>query len=68
MNSANETLSAIKNKKAIITKAKNKAIKRIEAKYKEDMAILDKEEKELLKTFKDVPIEEIYKEEKSCSK
>lgn len=51
MNSANETLSAIMRKKSLITKAKNEAIERVEARYKEDMAILDKEEKELLKTL-----------------
>ena len=52
MNSANETLRAIKNRKALLTK-----------KYHEDMAILEKEEKELLKTFKDIPVNEIYKKE-----
>ena len=63
MNSANETLRAIKNRKALLTKEKNESIEWIKTKYNEDMAILEKEEKELLKTFKDIPIKEIYKEE-----
>ena len=63
MNSANETLRAIKNRKALLTKEKNESIQWIESKYQEDMAKLEKEEKELLKTFKDIPIKEIYKEE-----
>lgn len=64
MNSANQTLQAIRNKKAIITKAKNEAIEKIEAKYKEDMAILNEEEKAILETFNDVPVNEIYNKEK----
>ena len=45
MNSANETLQAIRNKKAMLTKQKDEAIK---------------EEQELLSQFKDVPIQDIY--------
>jgi len=61
MNSANENLRAIRNKKALITKKYHKARLRLEAKYAEDMSILDKEEHDLLEQFDDVPIEQIYK-------
>ena len=61
MNSANENLNAIKNKKALITKKYKEAKKRLETKYNEDMEILNKEEKEWLEQFKDVPINDIYK-------
>ena len=60
MNSANETLRSIRQRKALLTKDKEESIAWIKAKYKEDMAILEKEEKELLKQFKDVPINDIY--------
>lgn len=63
MNSANQMLMAIKNKKALLTKEKNEAIEYIESKYAEDMAVLDKEEKEWLEQFDDVPINDIYKKE-----
>lgn len=62
MNSANQNLQAIKNKKALITKKYNRARKRLEEHYHKDMAILDKEEKEWLEQFDDVPVEEIYKD------
>lgn len=62
MNSANQMLMAIKNKKALLTKEKDEAIEYIESRYAEDMAVLDKEEKEWLEQFSDVPINEIYKE------
>lgn len=62
MNSANETLRAIRQRKQLLKKEKEESIAWIEAKYKEDVAILDEEEKELLKQFKDVPVEDIYKE------
>ena len=61
MNSANQMLMAIKNKKALLTKEKNEAIEYIEFRYAEDMAVLDKEETEWLEQFDDVPLEEIYK-------
>ena len=63
MNSANQMLMAIKNKKALLTKEKNEAIEYIESKYAEDMAKLDKEEREWLEQFDDVPINDIYKKE-----
>lgn len=63
MNSANETLRAIKNRKALLTKEKDEAIQYINESYNKDMAELEKEEKELLKLFKDIPIKDIYPEE-----
>jgi len=63
MNSANENLRSIKNQKAIITKAYNEAKEKLETKYAADMAILDKEEKEWLEQFEDVPIDDIYNDE-----
>ena len=61
MNSANQTLQAIKNKKALLTKEKNESIAYIEECYKKDMEVLNKEEKEWLEQF-DIPIDDIYKE------
>lgn len=63
MNSANENLRIIRNQKATITKAYEEAKEKLETKYAEDMAILDKEEKELLSQFDDIPINDIYKKE-----
>ena len=63
MNTANQQLMAIKNKKAIITKAYHDALEKLESKYQADMEILNKEEKTLLETMKDVPTNEIYTEE-----
>ncbi|WP_296882160.1 hypothetical protein [uncultured Methanobrevibacter sp.] len=64
MNSANQMLQAIKNKKALLTKEKNESIRYIEECYKKDMETLNKEEKEWLEQFDDIPIEDIYKENK----
>lgn len=70
MNSANETLRSIRHRKAITTKKYERALKRckneetiakINMKYDEDMNILNKEETELLKQFKDIPKEAIKK-------
>lgn len=55
LNSANETLRIIRQQKAILTKKKEEAIKWIETQYQEDIKILNEEEKELLKQFKDIP-------------
>ncbi len=55
MNSANQNLEAIRNKKALITKKYNEAKERLETRYAEDMAILNNEEKNWLKQFKDIP-------------
>ena len=63
MNSANQNLQAVKNRKALITKTYREAKEKLELKYAEDMTILDKEEKEWLEQFEEVPIEEIYKKE-----
>ena len=63
MNSANQNLQAVKNKKALITKKYNEAKEKLELKYAQDMAILNKEEKEWLEQFDEVPIEDIYKKE-----
>jgi len=64
MNSANEMLMAIKNKKAMLTKERDESIAYIEECYRKDMEVLNKEEREWLEQFSDVPIEEIYGESK----
>ena len=64
MNSANENLRIIRNQKATITKAYEEAKEKLENKYAADMAILNEEEKEWLEHFEDVPIDDIYKDEK----
>ena len=68
MNSANQTLQAIKNKKALLTKEKNEAISYIEECYKKDMEVLNKEEKEWLEQFDDISIDDIYHEESKVKK
>ena len=68
MNSANQTLQAIKNKKALLTKEKNEAIAYINECYNHDMDILNKEEKEWLEQFDDIPIDDIYKEDSQVKK
>jgi len=60
MNSANQMLNAIKNKKALLTKKKDEAIAYINECYKRDMAVLDEEERQWLEQFDDVPIKDIY--------
>ena len=59
MNQANQMLKAIREKKAIITKAYEEAKEKLDEKYAKDMAILDKEEREWLEQFDDVPTDEI---------
>ena len=61
MNSANETLRAIRHRKALITKERDESIAYIEECYRKDMEILEKEEKEWLEQFDDVPVDDIYK-------
>ena len=56
MNSANQNLQAIRNKKALITKKYNEAKERLETRYSEDMAVLNEEERKLLEQFDDVPM------------
>ena len=68
MNSANQTLQAIKNKKALLTKEKNESIAYIEECYKKDIEVLNKEEKEWLEQFDDIPIDDIYNEESEVKK
>lgn len=68
MNSANQILQAIKNKKALLTKEKNESIAYIEECYKKDMEVLNKEEKEWLEQFDDIPIDDIYKEDSQVKK
>jgi len=63
MNSANENLRSIKNQKAIITKAYNEAKEKLETRYAEDMAKLDKEEREWLEQFDEIPVEDIYNDD-----
>ena len=67
MNSANQMLQAIKNKKAFLTKEKNESIRYIEECYKKDMEVLNKEEKEWLEQFDDIP-NDIYKEDSQVKK
>jgi len=64
MNSANETLRAIRHRKALLTKERDESIAYIEECYREDMEILEKEEKEWLEQFDDVPVDDIYKNSK----
>lgn len=61
MNSANEKLRIIRNHKSLLAKERDESIAYIEECYKRDVEALDKEEKELLSQFKDVPVDEIYK-------
>lgn len=68
MNSANQILQAIKNKKALLTKEKNESIAYIEECYKKDIEVLNKEEKEWLEQFDDIPIDDIYNEESKVKK
>ena len=60
MNSANDKLRIIRQQKSALTKKYEETIKRVNERYKEDMEILNKEEKELLEQFKDVPVKDIY--------
>lgn len=59
MNQANQMLKAIREKKALITKAYEEAKEKLDGKYADDMAVLDKEEREWLEQFDDVPSDEI---------
>ena len=68
MNSANQFLQAIKNKKALLKKKRDESIAYIEAHYREDIAALDKEEKEWLEQFDDVPVEDIYESDSKVKK
>ena len=68
MNSVNETLQAIKNKKALLAKERNEAIEYINQCYNHDLEILNKEEKEWLEQFDDIPINDIYKEDSQVKK
>lgn len=61
MNLANETLKSIRHQKSLITKAYKEAMERLEKHYQADMETLNKEEKELMKQFKDIPMEERIK-------
>lgn len=68
MNSANQFLQAIRNKKALLKKKRDESIAYIENCYQEDMAVLDKEEKEWLEQFDDVPVEDIYESDSKVKK
>ena len=63
LNSTNETLRAIKNHKEKLKLKRDKIIERINEQYSRDMELLNKEEQELLKQFKDVPYSKIYGED-----
>ena len=67
MNSANENLCAIRHRKALLTKERDKSIAYIEECYRKDMEILEKEEKEWLEQFNDVPINDIYNGDSNSS-
>ena len=64
MNSANQYLQAIKTKKAFLKKERDESIAYIDECYKRDIELLDKEEREWLEQFEDVPIKDIYDTEK----
>lgn len=63
LNSANEMLQAIKNKKTLLKNKLELSDDYTEEQYNKDIEILNKEEKEWLEQFKDVPVNEIYKED-----
>lgn len=63
MNAANQMLRSIKNKKALLTKERDESISYINECYRKDMEILEKEEREWLEQFNDVPINDIYNED-----
>lgn len=65
MNSANETLRIIRNQKEQITKKYNEAKERLDAKYAEDMRVLNEEECKWLEQFEDVPLDNDCGENKS---
>lgn len=64
MNSANDKLRIIKNQKEIITQKYNDAKKKLDEKYAHDMDILNEEERELLSQFSDIPVNDIYNNDK----
>lgn len=63
VNSANQMVQAIRNRKALLRKERDESIAYIEECYKKDIKILDQEEKKWLEQFDEIPIEEIYKNE-----
>lgn len=63
MNSANEMLQAIKNKKALLKNKLELSDDYTEEQYNKDIEILNEEEREWLEQFDDVPVNEIYKED-----
>lgn len=63
MNSANEMLQAIKNKKTLLKNKLELSDDYTEEQYHKDIEILNKEEREWLEQFDDVPVNEIYKED-----
>ena len=56
-------LQAIKNKKTLLKNKLELSDDYTEEQYNKDIEILNKEEKEWLEQFKDVPVNEIYKED-----
>ena len=63
MNSANEMLQAIKNKKTLLKNKLELSDDYTEEQYNKDIEILNEEEREWLEQFDDVPVNEIYKED-----
>lgn len=53
MNTANELLKAVQDSKRLHTKAYNNAKEKLRESYQENMRILNKEEKRLLKLIED---------------
>lgn len=68
MNSANEMLQAIKNKKTLLKNKLELSDDYTEEQYNKDIEILNKEEREWLEQFDDVPVNEIYKEDQDTMK
>lgn len=63
LNSANEMLQAIKNKKTLLKNKLELSDDYTEEQYNKDIEILNEEEREWLEQFDDVPVNEIYKED-----
>ena len=63
MNKINEQLRIIRTQKELTTTAYNQAKHDLDEKYAKEMTVLEKEEKELLEQFEEVPVQDIYKNE-----
>lgn len=63
MNKINEQLRIIRTQKELTTTAYKQAKHDLDEKYAKEMTVLEKEEKELLEQFEEVPVQDIYKNE-----